>query len=50
LDTCVFAYNISKHDSSKFTPFELLFAQKAVLLVGINAEMILDDLNEAKYV
>ena len=30
LDTCVFAYNTAEHESSKFTPFELMFSRKAV--------------------
>ena len=38
LDTCVFAYNTAKHDSSRFSPFELMFSQKAVLPIDINAE------------
>ena len=38
LDTCVFAYNTAKHDSSRFSPFELMFSRKAVLPIDINAE------------
>lgn len=52
LDTCVFAYNTSKHDSSEFSPFELMFFRKAVLPIDINTEAndvetILKDFNEA---
>ena len=25
LDTCLFAYNTSKHESTKYTPFEIMF-------------------------
>ena len=28
LDTCTFGYNTSRHDSTKFTPFELMFGRK----------------------
>ncbi len=38
LDECVFAYNTSSHESSKFTPFELMFARKPVLAVDIHEE------------
>ena len=31
LDTCVFAYNTSQHESSKFTPFQLMFGRRATL-------------------
>ena len=33
LDTCIYAYNTSKHESSKFTPFEVMFSRQAVLPV-----------------
>ena len=35
LDTCIYAYNTSKHESSKFTPFELMFARKAILPIDL---------------
>ena len=35
LDTCVFAFNTSRHESSKFTPFELMFGRKATLPIDI---------------
>ena len=38
LDTCVYAYNTSRHESTKFTPFELMFGRKAVLPVEIDME------------
>ena len=42
LDTCVYAYNTSKHESSKHTPFEVMFGRRAVLPVTV-------DLNVAKH-
>lgn len=38
LDTCVFAYNTSKHESSKFTPFEVMFGRQAVLPVDLHGD------------
>ena len=35
LDTCVFAYNTSQHESTCFTPFELMFGRKATLAIDI---------------
>ena len=35
LDTCIYAYNTSVHDSSKFTSFELMFARKPVLPIDL---------------
>ena len=53
LDTCLFAYNTSKHDSSEFSPFELMFFRKAVLPIDIDTEAndvekILKHFNEAQ--
>ena len=36
LDTCVYAYNTSIHESTKFSPFELMFGRKAVLPIRID--------------
>ena len=36
LDTCIYAYNTSKHESSKYTPFEVMFGRQAVLPVDIS--------------
>ena len=47
LDTCVYAYNTSRHDSSKFTPFELMFGRQAVLPVDIRSDASkIEDVNE----
>ena len=35
LDTCVFAYNTSRHDSTHFTLFELMFNRQATLPIDI---------------
>ena len=35
LDTCVFAYNTSKHESSKYCPFAVMFGRQALLPVEI---------------
>ena len=37
LDTCIYAYNTSRHESSRFTPFELMFGRKAVLPIDLNS-------------
>ena len=36
LDTCVFSYNTSRHESTKHTPFELMFNRKATLPIDVN--------------
>lgn len=36
LDTSVYAYNTSSHESTRFTPFELMFGRKAVLPIDID--------------
>ena len=36
LDTCVFAYNTSHHEASRFTPFELMFSHRATLPIDLN--------------
>ena len=33
LDSCVYAYNTAKHESTKFSPFEVMFFRKGVLPV-----------------
>ena len=36
LDTCIFAYNTAHHEFSHYSPFEVMFGQKAVLPVDVN--------------
>ena len=36
IDTCVFAYNTSQHESTTFTPFELMFGRSAYLSVEVD--------------
>ena len=36
IDTCVFAYNASKHESTLFSPFELIFGRKAMLTIEVD--------------
>ena len=36
LDTCIYAYNTSIHESARFSPFELMFTRKPVLPIEIN--------------
>ena len=38
LDTCVFAYNTSRHESTKFTPFKLMFGRKATLPIDVELQ------------
>ena len=38
LDTCAFAYNASQHDSTKFTPFMLMFGRRATLPIDVELE------------
>ena len=38
LNTCVFAYNTARHESTNYTPFELMFGRKPLLLIDIDME------------
>ena len=37
LSTCVYAYNTSKHESSKYCPFTVMFGRQAILPVEISS-------------
>ena len=36
IDTCIYAYNTSRHESSLFTPFELMFGRKAIIPIELD--------------
>ena len=36
LECCLFEYNTSKHESLKFTPFEVMFVRQAVLPIDVH--------------
>ena len=38
LDTCVFAYNTSRHASSRYPPFMLMFGRRAVLPIDVELQ------------
>ena len=38
IDTCLFAYNTSWHESTIFPPFDLLIGHRAYLQVDVNVE------------
>ena len=38
LDSCVFAYNTSRHETTRFTPFELMYGWCATLPIYINIQ------------
>ena len=48
LDSCVFTYNTSKHESSKFTPYEVTFGRRALLPIelGTPDNSLLMELND----
>ena len=48
LDTCTFAYNTSRHESTKFTPFEIMFGRKAILPLDLDAGVHQGPCNEAE--
>ena len=35
---CVFAYNTSRHESSLFSPFEVMFGRKAIIPIELEYE------------
>ena len=36
LDSCVFAYNTSSYESSLLSPFEVMFARKAIIPIELS--------------
>ena len=40
LDTCVYAYNTSCHDSTRFTPFELMFGRQVLLPIDVRSDAV----------
>ena len=38
LDTCAFAYNTSQYDSTKYTPFMLMYGRRATLPIDVELE------------
>ena len=36
LDSCALAYNMSVHNSMKYTPFELVFSKQAALPINVD--------------
>ena len=50
LDTCVFAYNTSRHESSKFTPFQMMFGRRATLPIDLETSRTTPEEKAEKYV
>ena len=48
LDTYSFAYNTSNHESTKFTPFEIMFGRKVILPLDLDAGAHQGPCNEAE--
>ena len=44
IDTCMYAYNTARHDSTQSTPFEPMFGRQAVLLIDVRSDAIEVDL------
>lgn len=38
IDSCIYAYNTVEHESTKYTPFELMYGRKALLPVEIDID------------
>ena len=46
LDTCIYAYNTSLHESTSFTPFEVMFGRKAVLPIDVEMDIASPYIND----
>ena len=46
LDTCIYAYNTSVHESTSFTPFEVMFGRKAVLPIDVEMNIASPYIND----
>ena len=40
LDTCVYVYNTSVHESTSFSPFEVMFGRRAFMPVDIEIDKL----------
>ena len=49
LDNCTFAYNTSRHESSTYTPFQLMFGRQAILPIDIDLQKESGDELHHKY-
>ena len=49
LDTCTFAYNTSRHESSTYTSFQLMFGRQAILPTDIELQKESGDELHHKY-
>ena len=43
IDSAVFAYNTSYHESSCYAPFEVMFGRKAVLPIDVDLKSVSPD-------
>ena len=46
LDTCIYAYNTSVHESTSFTPFEVMYGHKAVLPIDVKMDIASPYIND----
>ena len=46
LDTCIYACNTSVHESTSFTPFEVMFGRKAVLPIDVEMDIASPYIND----
>ena len=49
IDSCVYAYNTAVHESSLYTPFELMFGRKAILPIDIELDDTLPETLLSRY-